>query len=101
MANNSSDYMALVERMGELLAPALAQDWPEIPIDRAEGRLPAHCRRPQDYGFYGRFCGYQPGPQPPVCRAGRDRADEEDCATPPLAWWSLNRSCAWRTSCAR
>lgn len=37
MTNYSSDYQSLVSKMGDVIAPALAQDWPEIPIERAEG----------------------------------------------------------------
>lgn len=33
----SPSYPELVTRLGELFAPALAQDWPNLPVERAEG----------------------------------------------------------------
>ena len=37
MKKRSKPYDTLVKNIDNLLAPCLAQDWPNLPVDRAEG----------------------------------------------------------------
>lgn len=37
MTSSDSEFNALFSKLGDLLAPVFSQDWPEIPLERAEG----------------------------------------------------------------
>jgi len=83
-------YEQLMARLGDLLAPCLAQDWPNLPVERAEGAtiIGHDGRRYLDFlaGFAACNVGHN---HPRVVAAARQQLEVQK----PAAWpWSASTS---------
>jgi len=77
MKKRSKPYDALVKNLDDLLAPCLAQDWPNLPVDRAEGSYVYGRDGRQYLDFLAGFGACNVGHNHPrVVATARDQIDE-------------------------
>lgn len=77
MKENNRPFDTLVKNIDNLLAPCLAQDWPNLPVDRAEGCYVYGRDGRQYLDFLSGFGACNVGHNHPrIVASARDQIDE-------------------------